>query len=386
MNRKINSVLAIVVVVLIAGTAWAVFDSRNKQEGKKPAPAAPSVGSKSAQSQPSKLADVALITKDNGDFEINLATKELKPYSDPNGAFLSLAGLPKESGTVVNSVAIASQDKTQALVVSVTLDKAADENSENSPNILKADEFICKTASKSCEKSEILAAAYKAAGKTGKWFDDQSIEWVGFDSAKNVVFGYVSGEDGRIYSAYSYDVIGKSIAETSGKTAGVPVGAFSPSLGKFVAVDYLSDKWDLLLYDSGNLKAPLKKIDISKMIDLEDEENSVGSIAWSGDEKNIVLATDNQISMLNLDSGAITPEYTDMVDEAVNEDEEVGGIDSSAIVLSSSGRYVAFVDYDRGDLPYDENKSYTVLKVIDIVIGGEPKELLREEGISLSVQ
>lgn len=339
--------------------------------------------------------DAILVSRISGTYKINVLTKELISYSSPADGIIKFAGLPQETKNKQTSVsmtrALLSQDKTKAIVVFTTFDETQEPSAfDGSIPALKADEFICDIATQKCSATDFLASAYKATGETNKWFENRMLWWYQWDSVKNLLYGHLSGEGiGNASPVYVFNLNNKSLQQTTGynslnekeKRAGVPAGAFSPSLSRFVMVEANSNKWDLLLYESNNLSATLKKYDVSSMNDKTYSGSRIDSVAWSVDEKTLVVETNKQIFTLNLDNGEISLKYTD-----ATQDESGLWLDFNAVDLSPSGRYIVFVDYDKRRTPYSENKLETVLTTIDLKDNNKVIELLRETGLSLYYQ
>lgn len=334
--------------------------------------------------------DVVLVSRNNGIYEINVLTKELKPYIRPAESIIKFAGLPQETKNKQTSISMTrtllSQDKTKAIVVFTTFNETQKPSEfDGSLPTIKTDEFICDIATQKCSAIDFLASAYKATGLAGKM-----VWWYKWDSVKNLLYGHLSGEGvGNAAPVYVFNLNNKSLQQTTGynlldkkeKYARVPAGAFSPSLNKFVMVELNSNKLDLLLYESSNPSVPLKRYDVSSVNDKIYDESVINSVAWSNDEKNLVLETDKQIFTLNLENGEISLKYTD-----TTQDESGLWLDFNAVDLSPSGRYIVFVDYDKRGTPHSENGIETVLKAVDLKDNNKVMELLREENLSLYYQ
>ncbi|HPN54671.1 MAG TPA: hypothetical protein PLB52_01950 [Candidatus Moranbacteria bacterium] len=396
-NKKGNIVVITVIIIIVAITAGVIgwlFAKKSQmpiQQNITQKPATTSTISTQSQVQ-----DTILVDRNNEIYEINLATKELKPYNNPFGNLAEFSGLPKEIKnnqiSISNRTNLLSKDENNAIIVSITYDETKTPSEfDGSLPILKAEEFICETATKKCSSTDILASAYNATGFGGNWYGYSSIWWYGWDTTKNLLYGHLTGEGvGNASPVYIFDINKKALQQTTGynslndkeKRAEIPAGAFSPSFAKFIMVNEnwnnnnSGNKWDLLLYDSTNLSAPLKKFDISTMNNGGDSR--VSSVAWSADEKTLVLETGKQIFTLNLDTGKIDLIYTD-----TTKDSSGLWLDFNAVDLSQNGRYIVFVDYDNRTTPVDENKMETVLKAIDLQNNNSVIELLREEGLTL---
>lgn len=387
-NHNLKILVGVIVVLLVVGAGVASFYIF----GNKIVPQNEQSNSKvSNQITPSQQKnDAILFSRSNGVYEINILTKELKPYLNTADGITEFAGLPKEvknKQTIISMTRpLLSQDKTKAIVVFTTFDETQKPSEfDGSIPTLKDDEFICDITTQKCSATDFLASAYRATGLGGEW-----LWWYKWDSVKNLFYGHLSGEGiGNASPIYVFNLNNNSLQQTTGynsldekeKRARVPAGAFSPSLNKFVMVETNNNKWDLLLYENNNLSTPLKKYDISSMNDTTYNGSSIDSVAWSADEKTLVLETNKQIFTLNLENSEIALKYTD-----TTQDESGLWLDSNAVDLSPSGRYIVFVDYDKRRTLYSENKMGTVLKAIDLKDNNKVIELLREEGLSLYYQ
>jgi hypothetical protein len=333
------------------------------------------------------------ISRADGEYEIDITSKKLKPLNTKLLDLSLFEGLPEESNTVLNSIAVLNPDKSRALVISMTLDENNEASEfDGSVPVLSASEFLCDTIDKKCEPSNIFKAAHEKVGSKSEWFNDHSIKWHGLNTNKSILYGSPVGSSGNVSPVYAYDYSNDLIQQTSGydssrttdKIAAVPSGAFSPSLGKFVTIYSFSDKWYLYLYDSGNISEPLKKIDITLAKDDADEDNLVDSVTWSPDEKILALVTDNQIYTLNIDNEQITLRYNDIASEEISADVFEQGMDSSSVRFSSGGKYIVFIDYEVESVIPDEGKFNTALKAVELEGDNlEAIELLKEEGLSL---
>lgn len=340
--------------------------------------------------------DQILIYKGNATYQINIATRDLQPYSTFRSKVASFTGLPKETrnkeiGVFMTRVLL-SQDKTKAIVTFTTFDETkAPSAFDGSLPAIKADEFICDIAAQRCSATDILARAYKASGLASTWFEYPMVWWVAWDSTKNILYGHLSGEgvgnSSPVYALHAdtgllQQTVGYDWLNKKEKRAEVPMGAFSPSLDQFVMIEAGTDAWSMLLYESNNFSRPLKRYDISSMIDKTNGASRIGSVAWSGDEQTIVVETDRKIFLLNTVSGKISLLYTD-----TTADSSGLWLDFNAIYFSTSGRYVVFVDYDKRNTPFEDNnnKLNTVLKAIDLGDRNKVIELLREEYLNLYI-
>jgi hypothetical protein len=346
--------------------------------------------------------DVILVRKNDGVYELNIVTKKLKPHVSPIDDINTFAGLPKETENEQTSVfmtrALLSEDKTKAIVVFSTFDETKEPSGfDGSLPVLKADEFMCDIALKKCSPTDLFASAYTAVSLgdgIGTWFEYPRVRWYRWDSEKNLLYGHLNALGvGTVSPVYIFNVSNESLQWTIGynslaekeKRAEVPNGAFSPSLHKFVMfydstpLGNDGSPSDLVLYDSSDLSKPAKIFDSSARRNEACAVSRADSVAWSADEKMLILAADNQICTLNLESGELSLKYTDTVAGS--------GIwfDSYAVNLSPSGRYIVFVDYVKKTTSSTEDTLERVLKAIDLN-DNSVIELLRNEFVTLNYQ
>lgn len=330
--------------------------------------------------------DTIVLEKTGVVYEMDLVTKELKPYVSPTDGFKTFAGLPKEEDNSQVSIKVwaflLSADKTKVIVVSPTFDNTQQPSGfDGSLPILRASEFMCTIATKKCTTTDSLEVAYKKVfGDTDQWFNFNMgmLSWYEWDSQKNLLFGHLSGEGiGNVSPVYIFNLNTRTLQQTLGydslntqeKRAEVPEGAFGPLLDKFVMVHSTANTTSLLLYSSTDLTAPQKTYDISSTMDATAEE--VRSVGWSADENSIVLSTTNQIYTFNLETGERVLRYTDPTDSLYD-----------SVRFSSSERYIVFVN----DLKqtYDGNPP-TVLRTIDLQNNNKINNVLVENGIGLYI-
>ena len=321
------------------------------------------------------------------EFQVTIATKEIKSVTNPMSDLKTYSGLPSETTNGKTNVGmemlILSQDQTKALVTFSTRDATKELNEfDGSLPLLSVAEFICESATKKCSETDILAAAYKAAGVSGDWFQNRILWWTKWDSVKNTLYGHLNGEGiGSASPVYIFNINNNSLQQTIGynsmdkkaKKANVPAGYLSPSLNKFVMTEEDGNVLNVLLYNSTDLTAPLKKYDVS--VAYNDKSAGAGTIhavAWSVDEKMLVLETQEKIFTLDLDNDEVSLKYTD-----VTKEKGYLKLDSYGVDLSASGRYITFVEYGQ-KMAGDKS-----LKAIDLNNNNTVIELLREEGLSL---
>lgn len=375
MNKKINLVLIAAGVILIA-VVGGVLIYNNKEKAGKPKVV---TDSKKDKKEATSAGDLAYIYKDDGKaYEINPATKESKVSDEKNVDLSSLTGLPKATDSVSNIIVVSSDNEKNLLVASITSDMSKEPSAiDGSYPVVSGQEYACEIAKKSCKATTILDSASKAAGITENWYNQLNIEWNRWDSDQSLLYGVTIGESGYTFPMYKFNANSNKIEKIEGKTdSEIPGGSLSPTMSKFVTIEGSIGSWSLLLYESSNSSNPLKKFDISSMMDPEEESNDVDSVDWSKDEGSIVLASSSEIYKLDVNSGQLVLIFTDE-----SEDENDPGIDSSAVEWSSGEKYVVFIDYDSGNEPFDESKSNTVLKAIDLENNNNVIELLREEAI-----
>lgn len=335
--------------------------------------------------------DWVAIRRMSGTYEINARTGELRPYTDPAETVRTFSGLPPK-GTDKNAVTyiqpyIVSQDKSQSLVAAVTYDETKPPSGfDGSYPMIDAQEFLCNMAAKTCKPSTILEDAFQATKEQGSWYRYSIVRWIAWDSERNFLYGHRSGEGvGNASPVYAFDASDSSLRKTDGygsldmkeKRAEVPAGAFSPLLDRVVMVEESGQEWSLLLYKTDDLSVPLKTYDVSLMNDTAYGRGRISSVAWSLDEKFLVLETNRQIFLLNTATGGITLIYTD-----TTQHESGLWLDFNAVALSPSERYIMFVDYKQG--ASGDHTLHTVLKAIDLADTDKVLEVLREDGLMLS--
>lgn len=407
MNKKSLILATTTIIIIVVGIigVLAYFERSNQNHAENKSRSTDHVGidkNRGQNATADQKADTILIHKIGGTYEINLQTKEVKPYAILRDEIIGFAGLPKEIKNKQFSVYMGriflSEDTSRAMVIFATFDETAQPSGfDGSLPVITGDEFVCEMATKKCSPTGYLASAYKTVGEPDTWFNYSNVSWYRWDSAKNLLYGHLFGEGiGMASPVYVFNLNDKILKQTVGydsrnpkeRRAEVPSGTFSPSLNKFVMVDEngsndptpSAGRWDLLIYDSNNLSAPIKKFDISAM-KYKKSDYSFGrmsAVAWSADEKMLVLETEQQIFTSNLESGKISLVYTDTV-----KDESGVGLDFNAVDLSPSERYIVFVDYDKRGPASKNGALNTVLKAIDLEDNNKVIELLHGETVSL---
>lgn len=389
MDKKINFGVALAIIILVAVAGGFIYFKTVGDEQ-----ALLDYGKRSNKSDVQSFKDSIKVSRADGSYEIDVASKKMKPLNDRLLDLSLFKGLPEKTDEVLNNIVALNPDRSKALVASTVLDKSSESKEfDGSIPVSSASEFLCDTIDKTCEPSDILKSAYAGIGGKDEWFNnDQIIKWHGLNTNRGIIYGCSIGSNGGVSPVYAYDYSGNSLQKSSNfesseaidKKADIPYGAFSPSLNKFATIYHFSDKWYLYLYDGANISEPLKKIDITLAKDDLDEDNEVDSVAWSPDEKTLALATDTQIYTLNLDNEELNLRYTDMVAEENTADIFEQGMDSSSVKFSSGGNYVVFVDYDTESVVPDGKKFNTVLKAVDLSNDdNDIIDLLKEENLSL---
>lgn len=331
---------------------------------------------------------VAIDRKGGINYEINVESKELRIYKRPIDGVAEFAGLPKEKIDkeiiVEMSRVILSANAKQALVVFTTYDHTSEPSGfDGSYPFIKNDDFVCDVAEKKCAPTDLLKYANESVSEISEYYRIDQQPWYVWDSEKNLLYGHLNvlGSDGS--PVYIFDLTSKILRYTLGynsrnkneKSAVVPNGAFSPSLSKFVMIDNSdfskSRTWHLMLYDSADLSMPIKKYIISTR-NKDGRFENISSVAWSSDEKTLVLLTGREIFTLNLDNGKNVLIYSNP-----------NSIDSNGVVFSPSNRYIIFLGYE--EVWADEDGVNYILKAIDLQNGNKVIELLHEKSLSLGV-
>lgn len=314
-------------------------------------------------------------------YEINLLTKETRPYTK-NEDIYHFDGLPKEQDgnktKIILDPALFSKDKTQVILRLFSYDSTQEINDEDCSSVIQdVKEYLCLMATKKCSTSSVLEE------KAGQ---EYPIWWRAWDSQKNLLFGHISGEGlGNSSPVFIYDITTKTVRQTVGygntnerdsKTwAKVLPGAFSPSLSKFVIVDFLGKK--IVLFNSSDLSQPARSYYFSL---LDSKIDGISSTDWSPDETQLSVGTDNKIYILDLKSGQFSLKYTDLTQGR-------GALywDRNTAQFSPSGRFIYFVDYEGyTDDPTDEWDTIDILKAIDLNNSDKIIEITRAPYLSIS--
>jgi hypothetical protein len=362
--------------------------------------------------------DSVTVQTDDGEFKkINIvnnivgSTSALERRDFSNFSGLPKLGIKDDMDTAQAGVLIAD-DKSKAIVI-ISIEPVSLDNSQKDSNL---EEYICDIEEQKCSITNLLSQSYDG-------FDDgqkknESIWWLRWDSVKNNLYGYsVDNGIGGIL-AYICDIQGKKCNKTdqiiSSKNGSeqvlVPDNIFSPSLEKVVISRQhaktdteTENSLELLLYATNNLETPLKTLDISVIIDQDEniEHTGVRSVAWSGDEKRLAIGTTRRIFMLDITSGAISLAYVAPADE-----EGDFYWDENSLFLSSDAKFITFVDEvdeiddledvddviaetvetdevaETTEVAETDRPSINVLKRIDLENSNEISELLRGPGLS----
>lgn len=332
------------------------------------------------------------IYRQGGRYSVDVVTKEITPSVSLADDIQNFAGLPKVMKNERVSVAVyphlVSDDRTKAIVVALTYDETQEpEPYDGSLPILKAEQFMCDIASRTCATSNVLAAAYKASGLPGEWFSYPNLEWERWDTTKNVLYGYAIGlAFGSSAPIYTYQIDSGAFQRLTryarfgedGDYAMLPTNAISPSLRKIAAIEVNANDMMLVVYENGDTLVEAKKFNITTALDVDHQHDIIHSVVWSADENKLVLMSEKKISMLDMTSGKVTALYTDTV-----ADNSGTWFDFNSVKITPNGRYVVFVDYEARTTTYEENKLETVLKSIDLQRGNAVSEVLREAELGL---
>ena len=397
------------VIVIICAILWALYWALTYKKNN--SSAANEAASISKESQKNSfvptLTDEVVVQTDSSTKKVKISTGEISEASAlEQENFSSYAGFPKlgdDSGRdSEQSSVLTSFDATQSIVTVDVYDSSDPKNQDNPP-ILSSSDYLCNVQAKTCQPSEILSQAYQgldpALQKTGAPF-----AWSKWDSGRNLIFGHLSLSDkGDSSPVYICDTQKKSCDMTIGfdstkegdTHAVVPGGAFSPMLDKFVMISQNDDpnnvtgkKWDLLLYNVNDLSKPLRDYDISSIIDTDSRVayDSVYSVSWSGDEKQLAIGTSRRIFMFGFDSGSLSLVYVAPTDADGNY-----YWDTSSLFLTPDAKFIAFVDStdDSTDDSADPNSAaddpVNILKKIDLENGNNVSAMYSGKGLSLQL-
>lgn len=291
-----------------------------------------------------------------------------------------LSGLPEskqdEKSGIFNNIEIISKNKDKAIAVSKTLD--------GNGQIIDAKEFLCDIPTKNCSPTDILQKASRASGR---WYEflkentsgtETGTFWTAWDSEKNILFGSSGTGVMRNFPILAFNLNTGATSQTIGNERPVPFlpfpeNSFSPSLSRFVIVS--NSKQSIILYDTANFASPLKKFDISSTNEDYDKFSRsypIPAVFWSKDEKTLILETRRKIFTLDIESGQLTPRFVSSGDyfDSFLELGKAG--------WSKNGRYIFFVDHDKGTGSDQAKKQKTyVLKALDLMDMDKPIELFR---------
>lgn len=340
-----------------------------------------------------------LVDGDEAVQKINLENNKIVESSDfEKNDFTEFSGLPKfgevDGKNVQQSFVLASQDSSSAIVI-ISKSDANSDVAENS-------EYVCSVAEKKCDPSTLFFQNYEGIN-AGSSKQINVIAWVKWDSAKKLLYGHVSTEElGNSSPVYICNTVSKNCQKTvgydslekGGVHAAAPTGTFSPALQKFVLINQYDKpneetgkRWELLLYQSDDLTKPASKFDISLAINASEDVayDSVLSVAWSGDEKKLAIATSNKIFMFDFQTGKLKLIYAAPIDAEGNY-----AFDGTQLAFSNDGNYIVFADSEEtvlGDGPEDEQdvEVTNVLKKIDLTKNNEITELIRGNNLSLKL-
>lgn len=312
---------------------------------------------------------------------VNIETSQTKEASAlDQGNFSGFAGAPQvDDKNLSGDVILVSLDKSKAIVE------------------FGGQQYLCDIQQKSCAQTDLLKVAYQGLETANQ--EGSMIWWTAWDSKSNMIFGNITNNSsGDVSPVYACDTVNKVCDKTSGynqfkdkgDVANVPRGAFSPSLGKFVMVNQydIKDqqtgaKWELLLYDSGNLSKPLRSYDISAAINHDEtvSYDSVYAVAWSEDEKKLAITTNSRIYLLDIDSGNLSLLYMVETDEDADT-----YLDNSMLGFAADNKFVTFVedeDNDSTESDQDDAPIIGVLKKINLEKNNEVSEVIRGNDLSI---
>lgn len=293
------------------------------------------------------------------------------------------SGLPDKNDREFhkNYTLIHSENKNKVLVASFV---------GQGENAKKQREFTCDLSKKECAQSKLLFNNYKIGNLD---IMAHSVWWLGWNSKRDMIIGMVFNEvnNGKVYVC---DTNNQTCQETPKDKLNFPQGAINKSLDKMVAIrqhdiinEKTGDKWELLLYDTKNLNESLKTYDISSAIDRDEDifYDGINSIAWSKNNRTILIGTTRNIFKFNLNSGKLDKIFTDTSD---------GDNDfywnSDQLKFSSAENYAIFVDTVSIGSSNEESGSVEdteieegVLKVVDLKNENKVSEIFQAKDLVL---
>lgn len=294
-----------------------------------------------------------------------------------------LSGLPdkKDKEFYKNYTVLHSDNKDKILVTSFL---------GQGENAGKQKEFICDLSKKECSQENFFFKSYKSGNRD---IMSQSVWWLGWNSKDNKAIGLTTNEvnNGTLFVC---DKENQICNENPKDKLNFPQGAINNSFTKVVAIrqndiinEKTGDKWELLLYDLDNLVKPMKTYDISSAIDRNEDifYDGVNSIAWSKNNKTILIGTMRNIFKLNLNNGKLDKIFTDIS----NGDDDFYW-NSDKINFSPSERYVIFIDSfekkssaEKQDEDADLDTKEGILKAIDLKDDNKVIELFQAKDLVL---
>lgn len=322
---------------------------------------------------------------------INIATGTQTTQEKPFGDLTKLIGLPKaysdKTRQLENTVALVSDDKTQAIVQSTLYDLTKEQSDfDGSFPTLETKEFICFQATSVCSGSDMLARADKAVGEDGPW-----VWWRYFDSKDGFFLGHPSGEGvGNTAPYYVFTIATGKLRQTAATyknedTQGgywyVHNGALSPSR-RWIALEELKEGGPHILhiYTPRAIEKPVRSIPI-KGIGEADSSAAIESIAWFPNEGSLLIGTDDSFYTFDLTTGKTMLVYTD-----TTQNSSLMKWDRNIVRVSSGGRYAVFNDLFTIKNEKGEDANGDDIKAIDIFGGGIIKTILADPDASLPIE
>lgn len=307
------------------------------------------------------------------------------------GEFYSFfSGLPDKSERdfYQNLSIIESEDENRLILASYV---GSEENRD------KQQEFACDIVTKSCNKEKIIFADYKIDGLS---LMPTSVWWLNWNIKDNSVIGLLTN-DVNIGTLYVCSIESGDCKKNSAEGLNFPLGAIDKSSENIIAIrqndianEKIGEKWELFVYNINNLDNSTKSYDISGAISKDEDllYDGVNSVAWARDNKSIFIGTTRGVFELKLDDERLSNIFNDV---SVGEDDFYWNSDS--LQLSSSGRYLVFIDNiesdvevasdseneEQADVEQDDGEVENMLKAIDLMDNNRVIELIQAQNITL---
>lgn len=311
--------------------------------------------------------------------KINLTSGVVsQPSALDRGDFRDFQGLPDKSDIFYSNLSIIKSDDKNSIILASFIGSEEDADKQR--------EFVCDLSEKKCREVKLFFNEFKIKDMG---LMAQTIWWLGWDKKNEAVIG-LRTNDVNIGTLYSCNIETKECIQTELEGLIFPIGSLNHSMDRAIAIkqnDILNEKigerWELLIYDLKNLANPLKNIDISQIINKDDDlvYDGVTSVTWEKDGEEIFIGTTRGIFKLNLESGSVSTIFEDI---SVGEDDLYWHSDS--LKLSDSGRFIVFLDPAIEDDSEDEEEEIneSILRVIDLGNNREIKDLFQAKDLTIN--